>query len=51
MIHDGNGQKDILKYSPFKTKFKDVYSSFVHRQSAAVRILLTNKASTAVAII
>ena len=51
MIHDGNGQKDILKYSPFKTKFKDVYSSFVHRQSAAVCILLTNKESTAVAII
>ena len=52
MIDDDHiGQQDIPKYSPFKTKFKDVYSSFVHGQSAAVCKLLTNKPSTAVAIL
>ena len=52
MIDDDHiGQQDIPKHSPVKTKFKDVYSSFVHRRSAAVCKLLTNKPSTAVAIL
>ena len=46
-----NSQKHVPKHSPFKKKFKDVYSSFVHQGSAAVRKLLTSKASTAVAIL
>ena len=46
-----NSQQHVPKHSPFKTKFKDVYSSFVCQRSAAVRKLLTNKASTAVAIL
>ena len=43
--------EDIPIHSPFKIKFKDVYSSFVHRRSTAVCKLLTNKPSTAVAIL
>ena len=47
IYHDKICQQDIPKHSPFK----DVYSSFVHQQSAAVHKLLTNKPSTAVAIL
>ena len=46
-----NSQQHVPKHSPFKTKFKYVYSSFVCQRSAAVHKLLTNKASTAVAIL
>ena len=46
-----NSQQYVPKHSPFKTKFKDVYSSFVCQRSAAVHKLLTNKSSTAVAIL
>ena len=46
-----NSQQHVPKHSPFKKKFKDVYLSFVRRRSAAVRKLLTSKASTAVAIL
>ena len=46
-----NSQQHDPKHSPFKKKFKDVYSSFGRRRSAAVCKLLTSKASTAVAIL
>ena len=42
---------EIRKHSPFKKKCKDVYSSFVCRRSSAVHKLLTNKPSTAIAIL
>ena len=42
---------EISKHSPFKKKCTDVYSLFVRRRSSAVCKLLTNKPSTAVAIL
>ena len=42
---------NIPEYSPFKTKYPNIYTSFVRRRSVMVRKLLTSKPATAVAIL
>ena len=42
---------DVPKHSPFKIKYTDVYTSFVCRRSVEVRKLLTDKPTTAIAIL
>ena len=42
---------DVPKHSPFKKKYTDVYTSFVRRRSVEVHKLLTDKPTTAIAIL
>ena len=42
---------DVPKHRPFKKKYSDIYTSFVHRRSVAVHKLLTDKPTTAIAIL
>ena len=42
---------DVPKHSPFRKKYSDIYTSFARRRSAAVHKLLTDKPTTAIAIL
>ena len=51
MLEKMSTDNDISKHSPFKKKYSEIYTSFVHRRSVVVHKLLTDKPTTAIAIL
>ena len=51
MLEKMSTDNDVPKHSPFKKKYSDIYTSFVHQRSVAVCKLLTDKSTTAIAIL